>query len=214
MTDLGKKMAEFPLEPKLARVILSAVEYGCVEEIVTIVSMLSVDSVFYAPNEKRERANFSKKKFASYEGDHITLLNVFKAFHENGESKEWCIENYINARSMKSVLDIRKQLVELCVRQEVVMSSCGLDTVCIRKCLIAGFFGNVAMLQPDGKFKTMTSNQPVYIHPASVLFGRKPACVLFNELVFTSKRYMREISQVDLEWLAEVAPKYFQTSVQ
>eukprot|EP01135_Chromosphaera_perkinsii_P011544 Nk52_evm2s2438 gene=Nk52_evmTU2s2438 len=209
LSTTGKKMAEFPLEPRLAKTILAAVGFECVEEILTIVSMLSVDSVFYAPNDKREKANFSKRKFASYEGDHITLLNVFKAYKEAGESKKWCIENFINARTMKSVLDVRQQLVDLCGRMKIELSSCGMDTVPIRKTLVAGFFVNVATLQPDNKYRTMTSSSPVSIHPGSVLFGKKPQCLLFNELVFTSKQYMREVSQVEPEWLTEVAPKYF-----
>ena len=76
LTRLGRKMAEFPIAPKDAKVLLSSVVLGCAEEVLTIVAMLSVETVFFRPKEKQAQADQKKSKFFQAEGDHLTLLAV------------------------------------------------------------------------------------------------------------------------------------------
>jgi ATP-dependent RNA helicase DHX33 len=83
LTDLGAKMAQFPLDPKLSRCILAAEKLNCVEEVLRIVSMLSVDNVFINEAAKREHVHAIRQKFESADGDHITLLNAYKAYVAN-----------------------------------------------------------------------------------------------------------------------------------
>ena len=80
LSSLGKKLAHFPLEPSFAKAIIAAQEYGCTHEVLTVVSMLSVDSVLYTPSNKREEALAARKKFLSVDGDHMTLLNIYRAY--------------------------------------------------------------------------------------------------------------------------------------
>lgn len=210
LTAIGKKMAAFPLDPKLSKTLLIALELQCLEEILTIVSMLSVDSVLFTPQSKREEALAVRQKFVSSDGDHITLLNIFKAFRGVKGNKEWCRENFINGRNMSKAMDIRKQLRQICDSQAMTVKSCGLDTSIIRRCLAAGLFMNAAELQKEGDvYISLTTREPVHIHPSSALFRCKPACVVYNELVKTSKCYMRDLSVVDPDWLYEAAPAYF-----
>lgn len=82
-------------------------------------SILSVENVFYFPRDEKEKAAVSHKRFASIYGDHLTYLNVFHAYREARGSSEWCNDNYINSRSMRTALDIRKQLVEYCEKLEI-----------------------------------------------------------------------------------------------
>jgi ATP-dependent RNA helicase DHX33 len=96
LTDYGIKMVRYPLDPRLSRCILAANQLGCVEEIIKIVSCLSVETIFHnlaniggnsANNSKREYAAQIRQKFTSSDGDHITLLNVYKAFVANKNKK-------------------------------------------------------------------------------------------------------------------------------
>jgi len=89
------------------------------------------------------------------------------------------------------------------------LASCGSDTASVRRCLAHGMFMNAAELQPDGAYVALESRQSVAIHPSSVLFQAKPACVVFNELLHTSRCYMRDVCLVDAQWLADAAPEYF-----
>jgi len=209
LTPLGKKMAAFPLDPKYARIIILSPDYGCVEEILTIVSILSVDDIFINQLSKRDEIIGARQKFISSEGDHITLLNTFKAFKAVNGNKNWCYENFINHRNISTARDVRKQLKEICAKQNFTFCSCGKDTEVVRKCLAAGLFVNAALLSKEGDFTTVASKLTVSIHPASALFHCKPACLVFSELIKLGKNYMRNVSVVDPDWLQEIAPSYF-----
>ncbi|CAH1798736.1 unnamed protein product [Owenia fusiformis] len=211
LTPLGRKMAAFPLDPSLAKVILKAVDFDCLEEILTIVSMLSVESIMHSPASKREEASAVQAKFISHEGDHLTYLNVYRSYKGVSGSKNWCHENFINARNMKTACDIRGQLRDICMKQDMQFKSCGRETAVIRECLAHGFFMNAAELQKDGKYISVASRQPVAIHPSSAIFRCKPSYVIYNELVKTSACYMRNVCVVDPDWIFEAAPNYFKT---
>lgn len=85
------------------------------------------------------------------------------------------------------------------------------DTAPLRRALTAGFFGSAAKRQPDGAYRTLSGGLIAHIHPSSVLFGSRPPhdWVVFNELVRTSRLYMRDVAAVQPEWLAELAPRFY-----
>ncbi|XP_030838003.1 ATP-dependent RNA helicase DHX33 [Strongylocentrotus purpuratus] len=209
LTPIGKEMSTYPLDPPMSKVIISAKDYGCLEEILTIVSVLSVESILHSPMSKRDKALAAWKKFYCSEGDHVTLLSVYRAFKAVKNKKEWCRENYINHRNLKHAMEVRKQLRDLCVRANLTLQSCGHDFTAIRKCLIQGLFMYSAELQCDGSYLTLDRKQTVSIHPSSCLFQCKPSYLLYSELVQTSKCYMRNVCVVDAEWLYETAPSFF-----
>jgi ATP-dependent RNA helicase DHX8/PRP22 len=74
---------------------------------------------------------------------------------------------------------------------------------------VAGLFPHAARRQEDGSFRVLATGQPVHIHPSSVLCGKKPECMVFNELVRTTKQYAREVCRIQARWLAELAPAFF-----
>ena len=107
LTDLGSKMSEYPLDPMLAKVLLSAITNKCVNEALTVVAMLSVPVVFLRPKDCQNEADAAKQKFAHEDGDHLTLLNVFNAFKAKKDNPDWCYDNFVNFRAMKMASDIR-----------------------------------------------------------------------------------------------------------
>ncbi|XP_031166555.1 ATP-dependent RNA helicase DHX33 isoform X1 [Sander lucioperca] len=209
LTALGKKMASFPLEPRYAKTILLSPDYSCSEEILSIVSLLSVDTVLFNPPARRDEVLAARKKFSSSEGDHMTLLNIYRAFKKVSGNKEWCRENFVNSRNMGLVKEVQAQLKDICLKLNLKLESCGADTGNVRRCLAHGMFVNAAELQPDGSYLALDTHQPVAIHPSSVLFQGKPAYVVFNELLHTSRCYMRDLCLVDADWLLDAAPEYF-----
>uniref|UniRef100_A0A8C9L7D5 ATP-dependent RNA helicase DHX8 n=1 Tax=Pavo cristatus TaxID=9049 RepID=A0A8C9L7D5_PAVCR len=118
LTRLGRRMAEFPLEPMLCKMLIMSVHLGCSEEMLTIVSMLSVQNVFYRPKDKQALADQKKAKFHQTEGDHLTLLAVYNSWKNNKFSNPWCYENFIQARSLRRAQDIRKQMLGIMDRKD------------------------------------------------------------------------------------------------
>lgn len=84
LTPLGRKMSDYPMEPSLAKMLIVSVDYKCAAEMLTIVSMLSVPSVFYRPRERQEESDAAREKFFVPESDHLTLLHVYTQWKSNG----------------------------------------------------------------------------------------------------------------------------------
>ncbi|XP_035704142.1 ATP-dependent RNA helicase DHX8 isoform X3 [Folsomia candida] len=142
LTRLGRRMAEFPLEPPLAKIVIMSVQLGCSEEILTIVSMLSVQNVFYRPKDKQELADQRKAKFHQAEGDHLTLLAVYNAWKNNKFAPAWCYENFVQVRTLKRAQDVRKQLLGIMDRHKLDVVSCGKSTSKVQQAICSGFFRN------------------------------------------------------------------------
>lgn len=212
LTKLGRKMAEFPLEPQLSKMLLTSVDLGCSDEIITIVAMLTVQNVFYRPKEKQSLADQKRSKFYQPEGDHLTLLTVYESWMGNGMSNTWCHDNFIHARAMKRANDVRKQLLTIMERYKLPILNCGHDFSRIRKAIAAGFFAHAARRDPKEGYKTLIDGQSVFIHPSSALFNKNPEWVVYHELVLTSKEYMREVCAIEPKWMVDVAPNFFRYS--
>jgi ATP-dependent RNA helicase DHX8/PRP22 len=173
LTRLGRKMADFPMTPALSKTLIASVDLGCSDEILTIVAMLSLPTVFYRPKEKQTQADQKKAKFHDPHGDHLTLLNVYNAWKQNKYAKPWCFENFIQARSMQKAKDVRDQLVKIMERYKHPIVSCGRATDKVRQALCSGFFRCSARKDPQEGYKTLIESTPVYLHPSSALFGSK-----------------------------------------
>lgn len=212
LTRLGRKMAEFPLEPALSKMLIISHELACTDEILSIVAMISVESPFFRPKDKAVQADAKKAKFHHQDGDHLTLLNVYEAWKASKFSNPWCNENFLQARAMRRSQDVRKQLVTILDRYKMDIVSAGKKMDKVRKCIVAGFFTNAAKKDPQEGYKTMVESQPVFIHPSSALFNKNPEWVIYHELVLTSKEYMRNVLSVDAKWLVELAPKFYKKS--
>lgn len=134
LTLLGRQMAEFPLDPMLARTLISGQELGVSDEVLSIAAMISVqESLFYRPRERRIQADEAKRSFIRSGGDHLSLLAVWEGWMEAGFSTSWCYDNFIQAKSMRRARDIRDQLVSLMEKVGFEIESNPNDSVSIRK---------------------------------------------------------------------------------
>ncbi|TRX96790.1 hypothetical protein FHL15_002096 [Xylaria flabelliformis] len=212
LTRLGRKMADFPMEPALAKVLIYSVDMGCSDEIMTIVAMLNMPTIFYRPKEKQTQADQKKAKFHDPHGDHLTLLNVYNAWKQSGFSSPWCFENFIQFRSMKRAKDVRDQLLKIMQRYRHPVVSCGRDTQKVRQALCSGFFRNAARKDPQEGYKTLVEGTPVYLHPSSALFGKQAEWVIYSTLVLTVKEYMHCTTSIEPKWLVEAAPTFFKVA--
>ncbi|GAA5982794.1 hypothetical protein JCM5350_002991 [Sporobolomyces pararoseus] len=215
LTRLGRKMADLPIEPPLAKMLIASVDLECSEEILTIVAMLSVGgSIFYRPKEKQAQADAKKAKFHQPEGDHLTLLTVYNGWAASKFSNPWCSENFIQGRAMRRAQDVRKQLLGIMDRYKHDILSCGKNYNRVRRAITSGYFRHAAKKDPQEGYKTLVEGTPVFLHPSSSLFNRAPEWCVYHELVLTSREYMREVTAIEPKWLTEVAPSFFKVADQ
>ncbi|EJT72221.1 hypothetical protein GGTG_09087 [Gaeumannomyces tritici R3-111a-1] len=212
LTRLGRKMADFPMEPSLAKVLIAAVDMQCSDEMLSIVAMLNLPNVFYRPKEKQQQADAKKAKFHDPNGDHLTLLNVYNAWKQSRFSKPWCQENFIQFRAMTRARDVRNQIEKIMQRYKHPVRSCGNDTNRVRQALCSGFFRNAARKDPQEGYRTLIEGTPVYLHPSSALFGKHAEWVIYHTLVLTTKEYMHCTTSIEPKWLVDAAPTFFKVS--
>ena len=236
-SPLGERLAEFPCEPQLGKALLAAFDYGCVEEALTVAAMLQVRRVFVPPRRGREaraRADAALAEFAAREGDQITMINAFGEFEERrrqrGDLAEWCREAHVDRVAMLRAAELRAQLARYLRRfgpdapaggaraprggAERAFSSCGDDTIAIRRALVCGFFAHAARLGADGQYRTARGGVRVMLYPSSVLstFGSPPEFVCYHDHVMVGEQIaIHDVVQIQGRWLVELAPHYYQT---
>ncbi|ETW78300.1 hypothetical protein HETIRDRAFT_479463 [Heterobasidion irregulare TC 32-1] len=211
LTPSGRKMSEFPMEPSMAKMLITSVEYKCSSEMLTIVSMLSVPSVFYRPKERMEEADAAREKFNVPESDHLTLLNVFNQWKSHGYRDDWGLRHFLHPKLLKKAREVRVQLEDIMKFQKMDIISAGTDFDVIRKAIASGYFHQAARVKGIGEFVNIRSGLPTHLHPTSALYGLgyTPSYVIYHELILTSKEYMTQVTAVDPYWLAELGSVFY-----
>ncbi|XP_073997348.1 ATP-dependent RNA helicase l(1)G0007 isoform X1 [Rhodnius prolixus] len=211
LTPLGRQMAEFPLDPPQCQMLIVSTQMGCTAEILIIVSMLSVPSIFYRPKGREDEADAVREKFQVPESDHLTFLNVYNQWKQNKYSAMWCNDHFIHAKAMRKVREVRQQLKDILEQQKMELTSCGTDWDIVRKCICSAYFHQAARLKGIGEYVHCRTGMPCHLHPTSALFGMgfTPDYVVYHELVMTAKEYMQCVTAVDGHWLAELGPMFF-----
>ncbi|GMH38447.1 hypothetical protein BSKO_06331 [Bryopsis sp. KO-2023] len=216
LTPLGRKIVDFPLDPPLAKMLLKGADLGCSDEILTIVSMLSVPSIFFRPPERAEESDAAREKFFAPESDHLTLLHVYRQWKANNYRSSWCTQHFLHARGLRKAKEVRSQLLDIMKAQNIPVVSCGLGNWdIVRKAICSAYFQNAAKFKGVGEYVNCRTGMPAHLHASSALFGLgyTPDYVVYHELVYTSKEYMQSVTAVDPEWLAELGPMFFDIKV-
>ncbi|KAE9048213.1 putative pre-mRNA-splicing factor ATP-dependent RNA helicase [Phytophthora rubi] len=229
---LGTQMAEFPVAPALAKVLLSSFRFDCTREMLSIASVLSVGDVFLGSRGSRERQEKiaeAMEHFAHPDGDHMTYLSIYDEFVDNNKSRSWCDEYLLSHRALLRATEIRRHLKRYVTRFKslettnsgeedyVSLGTSGNDeddktrSAAIRKCLASGYFANAAKLHADGVYRTLRDQRRVQLHPTSVFYhlGTPPDWILFHQSVLTTDEFVRDVSRIDPRWLVDLAPDFY-----
>lgn len=212
LTPMGRRMVEFPLDPPLSKLLLFAHEQGgCSTEMLIIVSMLSVPSVFFRPKAREEESDAAREKFFVPESDHLTLLNVYLRAKQYKFDAQWCTKHFIHSKGIRKAREVHSQLLDLMRQQKLEPKSSGGSWDGVRKSICSAYFYNSSKIKGIGEYINMLSGIPSALHPSSALFGLgyTPDYVCYHELISTSKEYMSCVTAVEGEWLAELGPMFF-----
>lgn len=146
-------------------------------EVLSMTAMLSVPNPFMRPRDVAKQADEAKAQFAHVDGDHLTLLNAYNAWKSKSMEQQWAYDNFLNQRSLQSADNVRTQLERICTRLGLESKRTPFESPSfytnIRKAVTAGFFMQVAHLEPNGQYLTVKDHQIVYLHPSCTL-QRKP----------------------------------------
>ncbi|TCD62282.1 DEAH-box ATP-dependent RNA helicase prp43 [Steccherinum ochraceum] len=212
MTPLGAIMAEFPLDPQMAKMLIVSPEFNCSNEMLTIVAMLSVPNIWLRPPNMRREADAAKALLNVPDGDHLTLLNVYNNYQLNLHDKGWAWNNFLAARALAQADNVRAQLQRTMERFDIDLVSTQDERKLytnVRMALVCGYFMQVAHKEGEkNQYLTVKDNQVVGLHPSCGM-DTTPEWVIFNEFVLTTRPYIRTVTAVKPEWLLEYATSYF-----
>jgi pre-mRNA-splicing factor ATP-dependent RNA helicase DHX38/PRP16 len=211
ITTLGRKMVEFPLDPPLSKMLIVSEQLGCTNEVVIVVAMLSVPTIFFRPKEQEKESDAMREKFMVPESDHLTLLNVYLQWKANGYNDDWAQEHFVHSKALRKVKEIRDQLIDIMEKNKIALVSCGHSWDPVRKAVSASFFHHAARMKGIGEYVNLQTSMPCYLHPTSALYGLgyTPEYLVYHELVYTTKEYMQCVTATDPHWLAEMGPVFF-----
>ncbi|KAI4340648.1 hypothetical protein MLD38_025461 [Melastoma candidum] len=211
LTELGLKMVEFPLDPPLAKMLLMGEQLGCLDEVLTIVSMLSVPSVFFRPKDRAEESDAAREKFLMPESDHLTLYNIYQQWKCKQYRGDWCNDHFLHVKLLKKARDVRSQLLDILKTLKIPLTTSWPDLDIVRKAICSAYFHNASRLKGVGEYVNCRIGMPCHLHPSSALFGmgHTPEYVVYHELVLTTKEYMQCATAVEPQWLAKLGPMFF-----
>ncbi|MDP3764012.1 MAG: ATP-dependent RNA helicase [bacterium] len=210
LTEVGRRMAQLPLEPRIAKMVLEAEKYNCMSSVITIASFLSVRNIFNRPRGKEIEADKAHKDFKDSRSDLLTYLNIWFEYASSGYSMSWCHQNFLNGRSLNEVGNIRRQLVDILQRNGIEISENGTDED-VMKAVTAGLIFNLFRNMGFGySYSAILRSCPdVYIHPSSILINGGSRWVVVTDIIETSKIFARGCSSVEVGWLPELVPHLF-----
>ncbi|XP_072227646.1 ATP-dependent RNA helicase DQX1-like [Leuresthes tenuis] len=220
LSEVGIIMSELPLEPPLAKALIAACEYDCVEELLTIAAMLTAPSCFVTAEPCREEAVVALwRPLMHTEGDHMTLINIYNAFMEHNQDEAWCIANFLSHAALRLAVVIRAELLEVMQRIELPVSppafGCQDNCTNIKRALISGFFLKVAHdVDGSGNYLLLTHRHVAHLHPFSSYLCRQPcpsppSWVLYHEFTISRDNCIWIASEVHPQMLVELAPQYY-----
>eukprot|EP00924_Labyrinthula_sp_SR-Ha-C_P005267 maker-scaffold_1-snap-gene-26.54-mRNA-1 protein AED:0.18 eAED:0.18 QI:0/0/0/1/0.75/0.6/5/0/642 len=214
LTQLGKRMAQYPVDPLLSRMLIESERLNCEEEMITIASMLSIPEVFFRPPERAEESDRAREKFFAPESDHLTLLNAFNQCRKNNYKKSFCDQHFIHHKAILKARDIRQQLVSEILKSKqkgYVLSSAKGHWDRVREALCASYLLQACRMKGMVQYTNLVSGIPVKLHPASALrgLGQTPDYVVYHQLLMTAKQYIRVATAVNPEWLASMGPMFY-----
>ncbi|PVZ64322.1 ATP-dependent RNA helicase HrpA [Pelagibaculum spongiae] len=210
LTDTGKKMARLPLDPQLARMLISGGSLGCLSELLPIVCGLSIQDPRERPQEATAQADQKQSEFKDPDSDFASLLNLWNFTREKrkeltgNQFKKVCKEYYLAYMRVREWWDIHHQLKEQLLEMKLTFNTEPADYEKIHKALLSGFISHIGYLDED-KTYLGARNSRFEIFPGSGIKKKKPKWLFAAEIVETSKVFARCCAKVEPQWIEQLA---------
>lgn len=225
ITDVGRRMARLPVDPRIGRMIIAGEAEGCVEEVLTLAAVLSIQDPRERPMERQQAADSAHAVFRDESSDFMTLLNLWDQYRHAGEEltsgplQGWCRDHFLNGIRMREWGETRRQLRDLVDEDPAgpTHHARGADVTPdkIHRALLTGLITNLACRDGEGgsfDYRGVKGNV-VSLFPGSVLFKKGPKWIMASEIVKTTKLYARTAAKVEPEWIEELASHVLERQV-
>jgi len=212
LTELGRKIAQLPVDPRLARMILEADQRSCVRDVLVLAAALSIQDPRERPAEHQQAADASHARFADPTSDYAGYLNLWRHVREqqkavsSNQFRRMCRTEFLSYLRVREWQDLFAQLRQIVKGMGIVVGDSTSDAEQIHRSLLAGLLSHVGMKDPARRDYQGARNARFAIFPGSGLFSKQPQYVMAAELVETSRLWGRVVAGIEPEWAEELAP--------
>ncbi|EKT66049.1 ATP-dependent RNA helicase HrpA [Providencia alcalifaciens] len=211
LTDIGRQLAQLPVDPRLARMVIEARKYGAVRETMVIVSALSIQDPRERPLDKQQASDEKHRRFHDKQSDFLAFLNLWDYLKQqqeelsNAQFRKMCRQDFLNYLRIREWQDLYTQLRQVVKEQGFAINSAAADFRSIHVSLLAGLLSHVGQKDAEKHDFTGARNARFTIFPGSGLFKKPPKWTMVAELVETSKLWGRIAASIDPEWIEPLA---------
>ncbi|MFC9858552.1 MULTISPECIES: ATP-dependent RNA helicase HrpA [unclassified Streptomyces] len=215
LTELGRKLSQLPVDPRLARMVIEAERNGCVREVMVIAAALSIQDPRERPSEKQTQADQQHARFRDETSDFLAFLNLWRYIREQQKERgsssfrRMCKQEYLNFLRIREWQDIYAQLRTVAKQMGMQVEEPAADTAppeqAVHTSLLAGLLSHIGLKDTEKNEYLGARSAKFAIFPGSALFKKQPRFVMSAELVETSRLWARVNARVEPEWIEPLA---------
>ncbi|WP_329253018.1 ATP-dependent RNA helicase HrpA [Streptomyces sp. NBC_01478] len=214
LTQTGRKLAQLPVDPRLARMVLEADKNGCVREVMVIAAALSIQDPRERPADKQTQADQQHARFRDETSDFLAFLNMWRYIREQQKERgssafrRMCKQEYLNFLRIREWQDIYSQLRTVAKQMGLQLSEDDAADQSVHLSLLAGLLSHIGMkdVKDGAKNEYLGARSAKFaIFPGSALFKKTPRFVMSAELVETSRLWARVNAKIEPEWVEPLA---------
>lgn len=214
LTKVGRSLAKFPVDPRLAKMVLSSIELGCIEQVLIIAAALSIQDPKERPHEKQQASDEKHSRFKDKTSDFVSFVKLWRYIEEQQKAlsgnqfRKLCQKEYLSYIRIREWQDIVSQLKYALKDMDVQVSSINeenenaFDTV--HQAVLSGLLSHIGQLDENREYKG-ARNSRFYIFPGSGVAKKSPKWIMATELVETSRLFGRTVAKIDVNWLESLA---------
>ena len=208
LSATGKMMVEFPLEPRVSRIIVESIMRfpDVLEEVLIAAAFLSTQTPFSLPAGEEMDARLAHHAFRDIQGDFVSYVKIFRTYTSVKNRERWCKNNYLDEKVMAEILNVKTQLEEIIGdRMKIPVTSGGKmeDYLC---CIASGMIQFVCVREGRENYRSLTADH-ISIHPGSSIFKTNPLFIVAGEIVKTSRMFAMSVSPLTKNILSQIDPK-------
>ena len=211
LTPSGRTLAQLPVDPRLAKMVLEAQKYACTREVMIITAALSIQEPRERPVEKQQASDEKHRRFADKDSDFLSFVNLWDYLQEqqkalsSSQFRRLCKTDYLNYLRVREWQDIYTQLRQVVREQGIPLNSEPADFRSVHTALLTGLLSHIGQKDTDKQEYTGARNARFSIFPGSGLFKKPPKWTMVAELVETSRLWGRIAARIEPEWIEPVA---------
>jgi len=211
LTSLGRQLAQLPVDPRLARMIVEADRNGCVDEVLVIAAALSIQDPRERPTDRQQAADQMHARFADPTSDFLTYLNLWRHVQEQQRAlsssafRRLCKAEFLHYLRVREWQDLYGQLRQSARSIGIRLSDSPADPTRIHISLLAGLLSHIGLRDVEKQEYVGARGARFAVFPGSALFRKPPRWVMAAELVETTRLWARIVARIEPEWIEPLA---------